>query len=82
MRMNMNDFRKWLVSKANLSDDSSSDVISRLNRALKLSNLDEDDSPKLIEQKVMTNPQFKKLSQFVRPQILRSIKLYHEFKSR
>lgn len=79
--MNPKEFTKWLESSAKLGRKSAADVLSRLNRAAELTDLSLDGSARLIEERLLESSRYKKLSKFVRPQLLRSVKLYQQFRS-
>lgn len=70
-------FEKWLEKNKKMSEKSAHDVISRLNRVLRMTG-----EEKVTDQtlnKIAQNEEFGKASTFIRCQLKRSIHLFQEF---
>lgn len=69
----------WLVKEKGFGKKSSSDIVSRVKRALCEFEIETDDYVQNILYKLEQNKNFKLLSVSVRSQIKRAIKLYKEY---
>ncbi|MED4634705.1 hypothetical protein P9443_17670 [Peribacillus frigoritolerans] len=72
-------FQSWLKSEMGLQKKSAGDVVSRINRVKKITELNLENSYEDIIAQLDNNEEFKKLSVFVQPQIKRAISLYQKF---
>lgn len=72
-------FKNWLISNKDYSTKSAGDVISRLNRIDMLIKLDLNDNEIKLVYLLDSNAQFLQLSNTVRSQLRRAIRLYKDF---
>jgi DNA (cytosine-5)-methyltransferase 1 len=73
------DFHKWLMDAKAMSEKSASDVISRLRRAKTIMVFDVPLDVETLLFHFMGKPAFKELTQTVKSQLKRAIRLYKEF---
>jgi len=71
----MQDFKDWLMTHKNLKLESASDVISRLNRAIKITATNYE----TISIESLTNENIDDLSVYVKSQLKRSVVLWREY---
>jgi hypothetical protein len=76
----LEDFRKWLGTHASLYDRSARDNISRLKRAATLVDLTRAKPADELLLKLNRNSAFQSLTETVRSQIRRALRLYCAFK--
>lgn len=73
-------FREWLQDTKSLTKNSAEDVVSRIKRAKKIMELDVPIDIETLLFHFMGKPAFKDLTETVKSQLKRAIKLYKEFK--
>jgi len=78
----MDEFKGWLKRSVKLGDASAKDVASRARRASTFVNLDSKQSTEDILHAMSKNPEFRRLSTFVRSQLRRAVTLYRQFNDR
>jgi DNA (cytosine-5)-methyltransferase 1 len=76
------ELRKWLIETKLLSKKSASDVICRLKRAKTFINIDISDNTETLLFHLSENPVFKTLTQSVRSQLKRAVRLYKDFNTK
>lgn len=72
-------FHEWLCSVKGFSSKSARDVVSRVNRSKKYISESQDLNDEELLFRMGQNPEFKRLSRFVKSQLRRAIKLYREY---
>jgi DNA (cytosine-5)-methyltransferase 1 len=73
------ELRQWLIDSKSMSEDSAGDVISRLKRAKTIMDFDVPIDVETLLFHFMGKPAFKQLTQTVKSQLKRAIRLYKEF---
>jgi DNA (cytosine-5)-methyltransferase 1 len=74
-------FLEWLKTEKTLTDDSASDVISRVKRSKTIMEIDVPMETELLLFHFSGKPEFKTLTLTVRSQLKRAVRLYREFKN-
>ena len=77
--MEQDKFLSYLRNEKNLTLRSARDVISRINRAKSLVNVDSTQNYNKLIQQLERKDEFLALSRYVQPQIKRAIFLYKEY---
>ena len=72
-------FREWLRATKSLSAKGCSDVVSRLNRCLRLEPLENYESVARYLDAILQNPRLDNIPESSRNSMFRSVKLYFEF---
>lgn len=75
---NTNNFKDWLINSKGLEIKSARDVVSRLNRANSICDLNFNKAVEKIIFDLNENTNFNKLSLTVKSQLRRAIRLYKE----
>ena len=74
--MHYEEFKKWLMQKNKYTDASIKDILSRLRRANNILTFQNDD---IYLFKLNQCEEFQKISEFVKSQIRRSVRLYFQY---
>ncbi len=77
--LNVRAFRAWLIGTKNFSSKGSGDVVSRLNRCVKLESLETHDSSDSYLDALLQNPRLDIIPQSSRNSMFRSARLYFDF---
>jgi DNA (cytosine-5)-methyltransferase 1 len=77
--MELEKFDGWLKRSAGLTDKSASDVVSRLRRASRFVNVNSKQAIEDVIHKLGKDPNFNKLTDTVRSQLRRAVKLYRQY---
>jgi hypothetical protein len=77
--MELGKFEAWLKRSAGLTEKSASDVLSRLRRASQFVNVNSKQPIEDLIHKLGKEPKFTQLTDTVRSQLRRAVKLYREF---
>jgi len=75
------DLQKWLIDEKSMSEKSAGDVVSRLKRAKSIMDFDIPIDVETLLFHFSGKPAFKSLTQTVRSQLKRAIRLYKEFEA-
>lgn len=75
-------FRDWLMHRKSLSKKASGDVVSRLNRCIKIEPLTGHESADSYWDSLLQNPVLDNIPQSSRTSMNRSARLYYEFNLR
>jgi hypothetical protein len=78
---NENAFREWLLVRKNLSKKASGDVVSRLNRCIRIESLNGHETFSSYLDALLQNPMLDSIPLSSRASMNRSVRLYFEFKS-
>ena len=80
--MNYEEFYEWLKCNRGMGDRSSKDVISRLKRVVKISNLNSNNLEMLTINNLESSKDYSCLSIYIKSQLKRAVILYNEFENR
>lgn len=80
--MNYQEFYEWLKCNRGMGDRSSKDVISRLKRVVKISNLNSNNLEMLTINNLESSKDYSCLSIYIKSQLKRAVILYNEFENR
>jgi len=80
--MELEKFDGWLKRSVGLTDKSASDVVSRLRRASQFINVNSKQAIEDVIHKLGKDPKFNQLTDTVRSQLRRAVKLYRQFEDR
>ena len=75
-------FRDWLAARKNLSKKATGDVVSRLNRCLRIESTEGHENLSSYLDALMQNPKLESIPESSRNSMNRSAKLFFEFISR
>jgi hypothetical protein len=78
---NENAFREWLLVRKNLSKKASGDVVSRLNRCMRIESLNDHETFSSYLDALLQNPMLDSIPLSSRASMNRSVRLYFEFNS-
>jgi hypothetical protein len=78
---NENAFREWLLVRKNLSKKASGDVVSRLNRCMRIESLNGHETFSSYLDALLQNPMLDSIPLSSRASMNRSVRLYFEFNS-
>ena len=76
---NENAFREWLIVRKNLSKKASGDVVSRLNRCLRIESIEGHETFSSYIDALLQNPLLDLIPISSRASMNRSVKLFFEF---
>ena len=76
---NENAFREWLIVRKNLSKKASGDVVSRLNRCLRIESIEGHETFSSYLDALLQNPLLDHIPISSRASMNRSVKLFFEF---
>ena len=76
---NENAFREWLIVRKNLSKKASGDVVSRLNRCLRIESIEGHETFSSYIDALLQNPLLDLIPMSSRASMNRSVKLFFEF---
>ncbi|WHY01324.1 hypothetical protein [Neobacillus sp. DY30] len=72
-------FKLWLKESKGMQEASAKDVVSRIRRALKITEINFEKTNEESISELVNSPEFNELSVFVQSQLKRAITLYQEF---
>lgn len=80
--MSYQEFYEWLKYNRGMGDRSSKDVISRLKRVVKISNLNSNNLEMITIERLESSKDYSCLSIYIKSQLKRAVVLYNEFENR
>ncbi len=80
--MSYQEFYEWLKYNRGMGDRSSKDVISRLKRVVKISNLNSNNLEMITIESLESSKDYSCLSIYIKSQLKRAVVLYNEFENR